>query len=1080
MKNFLSLIGVMLLSLTSFAQNPLWLRYPSISPDGTHIAFAYQGDVYVVPTSGGEAKAITTHVAYDFSPVWAPDSKHIAFASDRHGNFDLFLTTVDGGHPQRLTYNSTSEIPSSFTPDGKHVLYTAQILDDVKSAQFPYGRLGELYSVSVGGDRPEQVLTITAEHAQYNADMSKILYQDKKGYEDPWRKHHTSAVTRDLWVYDVNTKKHTQISDFKGEDRTPVFYSNDSKVAYTSEVDGTLNVWTMNADGSNKKQITQLKNHPVRFLSAASNDLFCFGYDGEIYTLKEGEQPKKVEISINSDHKVNNISFQKKSSGGYGVSVSPNGKEVAFILRGDVFVTSTDYRTTVQITNTPEQERSVSFSPDGRSLVYAGERDGSWNIYQAKLGNEDELYFINATDIQEEIVTAEPAEEFQPKWSPKGDAIAYLEERTTLKVINLETKAKKVILPGTFNYSYSDGDQAFDWSPDGKYLAVQYSPNLWTSTDIGLAQADGEGEIINLSQSGYNSYNPRFVMDGKAIVFANDRYGYRSHGSWGAESDVFGIFLTKDAFDEFQLSKEEYELMKEAKEEKEKKEKEANEEVEKSKKKKKGKKDAAEEEEEEDLKIDFDGIQDRLLRLTINSSFLSDFILTKDGDKLYYMSRFEGGYDLWKKDIRKNETKLVLKLNGGGGNLQFDKDGKNIFFETGGTFAKIDVASDSRKNISYSAEYYLDHQAERAYMFEHVWRQVDKKFYDPKLHGVDWVFYKNEYAKYLPFINNNYDYSEMLSEMLGELNGSHTGCRFYPSSKDGDATATLGAFYDANYSGDGLKIVEIMEGSPLAQIETEIKAGMTITSIDGQKIVAGQDYFRFLNHKTGKPTRLELDDNGSKKLVVVKPISKGNESNLLYKRWVKQREKETEEASGGKIGYVHVRGMNSSSFRTVYSEALGKNYKKDALIVDTRFNGGGWLHDDLATFLSGKVYCTFAPRGQKFGIEPINKWSKPSAVLCSEGNYSDAHAFPYTYQTLKIGPLIGMPVPGTMTAVWWEQLQDGSLVFGIPQVGVQDLNGNYLENQQVEPEYKIAQDKDVVVEGEDQQLRKAVEVLMKK
>ncbi|OHX64684.1 S41 family peptidase [Flammeovirga pacifica] len=1077
MKNFLCLLGGLILSLTTLAQNPLWLRYPSISPDGQHIAFAYQGDVYVVPTAGGEAKAITSHVAYEFSPVWAPDSKHIAFASDRNGNFDVFLTTIDGGHPQRLTYNSTSEIPSSFTPDGQHVLYTAQILDDVKSAQFPYGRLGELYSVTVGGDRPVQVLTITAEHAQYNGDMSKILYQDKKGYEDPWRKHHTSAVTRDLWVYDVNTKKHTQISDFKGEDRTPVYYNNYSKVAYTSEVDGTLNIWTMNADGTNKKQITQLKNHPVRFLSAASNDLFCFGYDGEIYTLKEGEQSQKVEIQINTDHKINNITFEKKSSGGHGISVSPNGKEVAFILRGDVFVTSTDYNTTVQITNTAEQERSVSFSPDGRSLVYAGERDGSWNIYQAKLGNEEEMYFINATDIQEEIVTAEAVEEFQPKWSPKGDAIAYLEERTTLKVIDLETKASKVILAGTFNYSYSDGDQAFDWSPDGKYLAVQYSPNLWTSTDIGLAQADGEGEIINLSQSGYNSYNPRFVMEGKAIVFANDRYGYRSHGSWGAEADVFGIFLTKDAFDEFQLSKEEYELMQEAKEEKEKKEKEAKEEADKSKKKKKGKKSSEEEEEDESIKIDFDGIQDRLLRLTINSSFLSDFILTKKGDQLYYMSSFEGGYDLWKKDIRKNETKLVLKLKGGGGNLQFDKDSEHIFFETGGQFAKIDVASDARKNISYSAEYYLDHQAERAYMFEHVWRQVDKKFYDPKLHGVDWVFYKNEYAKFLPYISNNYDYSEMLSEMLGELNGSHTGCRFYASNKNADATATLGAFYDTQYSGDGLKIVEIMEGSPLNQIEEEIKAGMTITSIDGQKIVAGQDYFRFLNHKTGKPTRLELDDNGSKKLVVVKPISKGTESNLLYDRWIKQREKETEEASGGKIGYVHVRGMNSSSFRTVYSEALGKNYKKEALIVDTRFNGGGWLHDDLATFLSGKVYCTFAPRGQKFGSEPINKWSKPSAVLCSEGNYSDAHAFPYTYQTLKIGPLIGMPVPGTMTAVWWEQLQDGSLVFGIPQVGVQDMNGNYLENQQVEPEYKIAQDKDVVVEGVDQQLRKAVEVL---
>ncbi|BDC98868.1 tricorn protease [Persicobacter psychrovividus] len=1064
----------MMMSLSVLAQNPLWMRYPSISPDGEHIAFSYQGDLYVVAAAGGEATPITNHVAHDFSPVWSPDSKQIAFASDRHGNFDLFLTTVNGGRAKRLTFNSTSEIPTSFTPDGQSVLFTAQVLDDVKSAQFPYGRLDELYAVGIDGGRPKQILTLTAEHAQYSADGTKILYQDKKGYEDPWRKHHTSAVTRDLWIYDVASGKHQQISDFEGEDRTPVFFDQDQRVAYTSEVDGTLNVWTMAVDGRDKKQLTKLENHPVRFLSVSKSNIFCFGYDGEIYTLKEGGSPEKVDIKINNDQKLNNVVFEKKSGGGQEISVSPNGKEVAFILRGDVFVTSVDYNTTVQITNTAEQERSVSFSPDGRSLVYAGERSGSWNIYVAKLGKDEEKYFINATDIQEEVITDAPVEEFQPKWSPKGDAIAYLEERTTLKVIDLKTKTAKTILAGSFNYSYSDGDQAFDWSPDGQYLAVQYSPNQWTSSDIGLVKASGDGQVINLTESGYSSTAPRFVMDGKAIVYANDRYGYRSHGSWGAEDDVFAIFLTKAAYDEFKLPQEEFDLLKEARKAQE--DQEAEEEKSKKKKAKKGKK---ANEEVAHLAIDFEGLQERVMRLTINSSFLSDYLLSKDGGQLYYMSRFEGGYDLWKKDIRKNETKLVLKLGGGGGNLQFDEEMKNIFFETGGHFAKMDIASDKRKNINYQAEYYLDKQAERSYMFEHVWRQVKKKFYDPELHGVDWAFYKSAYMKFIPHINNNYDYAEMLSELLGELNASHTGCRYYSKAENADATATLGAFFDQEYEGNGLKIAEIIEGSPLTQVTADIKAGMIIDAIDGQKILAGQDYFQYLNHKAGKPTRLEISDQGKMQMVVVKPIGKSAENSLLYKRWVKLREEETREASNGKIGYVHVQGMNSASFRNVYAETLGKNYHKDALIVDTRFNGGGWLHDDLATFLSGEVYCTFAPRGQKFGTEPINKWSKASAVLCSEGNYSDAHAFPYTYQTLKIGPLVGMPVPGTMTAVWWETLQDPSLVFGIPQVGVQDLEGNYLENQQVEPEFKIAQDKDVVIHGTDQQLRKAVDVLLK-
>ncbi|MBD0404505.1 S41 family peptidase [Flammeovirga sp. EKP202] len=1079
MKRLFSFALICLLGLSTFAQSPLWMRYPSISPDGSKIAFSYQGDLYVVPTDGGKAQAITHHVAHDFSPVWSPDSKQIAFASDRFGNFDVFVMNAEGGAPQRLTYHSNKEIPSSFTPDGKAVLYTATILDDQKSAQFPYARLPELYSIAVKGGRPEQILSTSAVNATYSKDQKTILYQDVKGYEDNWRKHHTSSVTRDIWVYDVASNKHQQISTFKGEDQYPQFYKDNQTIVYLSEEEGSFNIWTTKLDGSNKERLTSFDKHPIRFLTVAEDGKMCFGYDGEIYTFVKGEKPQKVKIEILNDSKVNNVTFERKSSGGNQIAVSPNGKEMAFILRGDVFVTSVDYNTTVQITKTPEQERSVSFSPDGRKLVYAGERNDSWNIYTSEIENEEDLYFVSASSFVEKVVTDKAEEEFQPMWSPKGDEIAFLEERTTLKVINLDTKKERVILPGTYNYSYSDGDQAYDWSPDGKWFVVQYSPNQWTSSDIALVDAKGDQNIINLTESGYNSGQPKFAMDGKAIIFSNDRYGFRSHGSWGAEDDVFAIFLTKEAYDEFQLSKEEFELLEEARKEAKKKEKEDKEDD--SKKKKKKEDDKKEDDKEEALVIDFDGLKDRILRLTINSSFTSDMLLTKDGSKLFYMSRFEGGYDLWSKDIRKNETKLVLKLSGYGGNLQFDKDHKNIFFVTNGKFAKMDVKSNKRKSISYAASYYLDHAAEREYMFDHVWRQVKKKFYDSNIHGLDWAYYKTSYAKFLPYISNNYDYSEMLSEMLGELNGSHTGCRYYASSRNGDQTANLGAFYNPEYQNDGLEILEVIEGSPLTKIDEEVKAGMIITEIDGQKIVAGQDYFQLLNHKRGTSTYLTILDPTKNKVIKteVKPISQGALSNLLYKRWVKQREKETEEASNGKIGYVHVRGMNSSSFRTVYSEALGKNYNKEALIVDTRFNGGGWLHDDLVTFLSGKVYAQFAPNNQKFGTEPINKWTKPSAVLASEGNYSDAHAFPYAYKTLGIGKIIGMPVPGTMTAVWWERLQDPSLVFGIPQVGVKDMNGNFLENQQIEPDVKIAQDKDVVVEGVDQQLRKAVEELMK-
>ncbi|RZJ52751.1 MAG: peptidase S41, partial [Flavobacterium sp.] len=353
--------------------------------------------------------------------------------------------------------------------------------------------------------------------------------------------------------------------------------------------------------------------------------------------------------------------------------------------------------------------------------------------------------------------------------------------------------------------------------------------------------------------------------------------------------------------------------------------------------------------------------------------------------------------------------------------------------------------------------------AERAYMFEHAWRQFKKKFYLEDLHGIDWDFYKKEYAKFLPYINNSIDFADLLGEMLGESNASHTGARYRPDPKSSnDYTASLGIYLDNDYAGNGVKIVEVMDKSPMLKAKQKIMPGMIIESIDGVKITPDNNYYALLNRKVNDKTRLGLLDEktGKRWNEVVEPISLSKENQLAYERWVKNREKDVERLSGGKIGYVHVEGMDSDSFREVYSKALGKYNDTKALIVDTRFNGGGWLHDDLATFLSGKPYIGIEPRGQKnMGVEPASKWNKPSAVLMSEGNYSDAHMFPYTYKALGIGKLIGMPVPGTGTAVWWEKMLDGKTVFGIPQVGMRMIGQDkLLENSQLDPDIKVKND----------------------
>ncbi|GAA4470617.1 S41 family peptidase [Nibrella saemangeumensis] len=1073
------------LCANTYAQKPLWMRYPSLSPDGQTIVFSYQGDLYRVPAAGGQAVPMTIHEGHDFMPVWSHDGKSIAFASDRYGNFDVFVMPAAGGEAKRLTYHSANDLPTDFTVDNQRILFSSVRTDDAKNAQFPLGLLGEVYTVPVSGGRTRMELTTPAEMARFSRDGRQLIYHDIKGYEDAWRKHHTSSIARDIWMYDTQSGKHTQLTTFAGEDRNPVFHATNKEVYYLSEQSGTFNVHKFSTDKPQQStQITHFSKHPVRFLTASGNGTLCFGFDGEIYTMTPNGQPKKVDVQILNDGRMVSQKIVPISSGATEMALSPNGKEIAFIVRGEVFVTSVEGGITKRITNTPEQERSVSFSPDGRSLVYAAERSNNWDVYKTSISRKEEPYFYASTILKEEPVIATPAEEFQPYFSPDGKEVAYLEERVVLKVVNLATKTTRTILPADKNYSYSDGDQYYQWSPDGKWFVVNFAPYQIFTSEVGLVSADGKGEVNNLTQSGYNEGEAKWAMGGKALLMFTDRDGMKNHASWGGEGDIYALFLTKEGFDRFKLSKEDFALLKE-KEDKEKKDKEETQKDKKSEPDKDPKKDkngvvTADKKEKEDtlLKIELEGIEDRKARLTIHSSRLSDAVLSKDGEKLFYLARFEKTSDLWVTELRTRETKVLAKDVGN--QLEMSKDGKHLFARSEKGIARFDAESGKKEAVTINGEMNLDYLAEKAYIFDHAWRQVQKKFYVKDLHGVDWDFYYKEYRKFLPYITNNRDFAEMLSEMLGELNASHTGGRYAHPQQNLDATASLGLFYDQTYTGNGLKVTEVIARSPLDNATSKMKPGVIIEQIDGVAITADMDYNQLLNRKAGKNTLLSLYNpaDNSRWEELLKPVTLGEENELRYRRWVETRRKEVDRLSSGKVGYVHVRGMNDPSYRTVYEEVLGKNAGKDAVIVDTRFNGGGWLHDDLATFLKGEKYIEMVPRGQKGGHEPMRKWIKPSAVLMSESNYSDAHMFPYTYKNHKIGKLIGMPVPGTGTAVWWESQIDPTLVFGIPQVGMITNDGKYMENTQLEPDVLVRNDPEEIAKGRDQQLERAVQELL--
>ena len=1064
-----SFLSFMLLAATaaSAQENPLWMRYPSISPDGSKIAFAYKGDIFCVDVNGGEARQLTTNPAYDYKPVWSPDGSKIAFASNREGGFDVYVMDAKGGEPRRLTTNSAGEIPVTWR-DNNHIVFQSSVMPTAESIIFA-GNFVEEYVVDLDGHRSTLFSTLQMDDISINT-RGEVLYHDNKGYEDKWRKHHTSPIARDIWLEKDGTFK--KLTSFAGEDRNPVWAADGESYYYLSEQDGTFNIYINKVAGGSPQQLTRFSGNPVRFLSSSKDGKLCFGYDGEIYTLVKGGQPSKVKVNIVADRNDRDLVRQINSYGATEISVSPSGKEVAFVMHGDVYVTSVEYRTTKRLTDTPEQERDICFAPDGRSVVYASERGGVWQIYVTSIKDKDEKSFTYATQLTEERLTNSMATSQMPKYSPDGKMVAFFENRGDLRVIDVKSKDILTVLDGKNNYSYSDGDLWFEWSPDSRWLLSSYmGGGGWNSNDIALVDASGKKAPVNLSNSGYTDTGGRWVLDGKAILFASDRAGYRSHGSWGAEYDAYLMFLDLDAYDHFCMTKEEAEIA-------DKNDKDKKKEEEKKEKDEKKKKDDEEVKVEKvkPLEFDIENCRDRIVRLTNNSSQLSDAILSKDGKKLYYITRFEAGNDLWEKDLREGKTKILVKGVGYGG-MQMDKDGKNVFL-CGNGIKKIDLGNGSSKNIDFEAWFNMKPYEERQYLFDHIWRQVKDKFYDVNLHGVDWEAKRKTYERFLPYINNNFDFAEMLSEMLGELNASHTGCRYYGSGS-AMRTASLGLFFDEKWDGDGLKIKEVIKRGPFAVKNTGVKAGDIIESIDGVKIMAGDDYNALLDGKARKPVRIGV--KGKKEDIIIKPISSGELEELLYKRWVDRNRAFVDSISGGRIAYVHVKAMDSESFRKVYEELLSEsNRNRDAVVVDERHNGGGWLHDDLCTLLSGKEYQQFVPRDKYIGRDPYNKWTKPSCVLICEDDYSNGHGFPWVYKELGIGKLIGTPVAGTMTAVWWERLMDSSLVFGIPQVGCRDMRGVYGENTTLNPDIEVYNTPEDYINGYDRQLERAVREMMKK
>ena len=978
-----------------------------------------------------------------------------------------------GGPAKRLTFHSNDEIPYSFTPDGKSVVFGGLRQDDVRHRQFPHGSQHEVYSVPVLGGRVAQVLTIAGEKAVFASGGKTLYYQDRKGGEDPYRKHHKSSITRDIWRYDTETKKHTRVTDNDYEERDPTLSEDGQTLYFLAEKEGTFNVYGMPVAGQGvPTQLTTFDTHPVRFLSMGGGVL-SFGYDGELYTLRPGEKPRRVPVTIITQDVSNDDKFVTISSGVEDMAISPSGKEIAFISRGEVFVTSTEESFTKRLTDTPERERFVSWGPEGKSVVYSRETAGTWSTYATKKKRTEEPFFYAATLVEETAVLDNDNDNYLLEYSPDGKRMAWIENRRNLKVRDVDGGNEVTLLDEEDLFHMSDGDKSFEWSPDSDWLLVDWSV-LLNNSEILLLKADGS-KRMNLTESGYYDSRPKWVNEGKQMIWFSNRDGLKSYATSGrSEDDVYSMFFTQEAYDEFTLSEEDAKLMKAIKEaKKENKKKDGD----KADEKKKTAKDSSK---VKPLTFDWENMDERTARFTIHSSRLGDAVLSKDGEKLYYLATFEKGANLWSTNLRTKATKMEMKI-GKNGRLEWDKERKNLYLLAGGSIAKLDVAKSKQTPVKIAGEMEYDARAERQAMFDHVWIRTNAIFYEPTFHGIDWGEMRDHYAKYLPGVGNSHEFTEMLSEMLGELNVSHAGARYRPRGFDNpDETASLGVFMDYDYDGPGIRIAEIVTGGPLDKAKFEVAAGMTITAIDGETLSTDRDLASYLNRKAGDFTLLDLQAPGVDTTfsITVKPISLGAERELLYKRWVKMNEKEVEEKSGGTVGYVHIPGMSDGPYRDVYKDMLGKYRDRKAMIIDTRFNGGGDLVADLAMFFTGVPFITYATEAKVVGGEPTSRWTKPTLAMINEAQYSDGHCFSHGYSDLKIGPTLGMPTPGTCSFAGWERLPDGS-VWGVVPVSAKDINGDWMENNQTEPDILVKNMPGEIASGRDEQLERAIEYMVK-
>lgn len=1013
---------------------------PDLSPDGKTLAFAWRGDIWTVPAAGGKAARLTAHAATDSAPKFSPDGQSIAFNSDRDGATQVYVMDAAGGTPARLTYHSEGSRVEGWYPGGASLLTYA-------GRDHFWRRSGRFFKIDAGERSTESLLFDAAGSGGSLSPDGKRLLFTREGTR--WyRQGYTGSQASQIWLYDFESEKFTEVLKKETPCRSPV-WAGDHSFYYAGVANGSVNLRRHDLKTGEDVALTDYDRDPVVSpCASADGRAVVFRRLFDFYRVEPGRGPA-VKIDITCDDDVTPPPAERRAlKSATDVAFTADGLQIAFIAGGDVWVMDTELREPKRVTDTPEPESDPLFAPDGKTLLYIGTVDGRQDIWAARRGNPNAYWWRNDS-FELSRVTDDAAPEANLSFSPDGKKIAYVKGGGDLWVSGPDGKnAERVI------ESWNAPD--YDWSPDGKWVTYAVSDNEF-NRDVWVAPIDGSRDPVNISRHPDNESGPRWSPDGQVIAFTGRRVG--------DEVDIFYVYLREERNDAGSRDRKLEAALR------------------KMKKSKKAKKKSPE------VKIDFGRIHERLRRVSIPQATERGLLWSPDSGKLAFAARVEGRTGLY--TVKFPDPGSPTRISGETGrSAVWVKSGQIRWLDDGqpATLSPTRPGQPYRsKSYSFTALQTVDRAAHNAAAFDVCWRTMRDRFYDPNLKGLDWGAIR---AKYRPMAREAADaatLSTAINMMLGELNASHMGFRASRGRSGSSGgwrmqTGHLGVRFDPAHRGAGWKVRDVIADGPADRPQSRIKAGEVILEVEGVKIDPGTDVTRVLNLPPGGRVTLKVSAaDGEVRDVTIDPISYRAARALLYEEWIRHNRRLVEEASGGKLGYLHVRAMSTGSFYRFERELYAAGYGKDGLIIDVRENGGGSTTDRLLTSLTQPVHAITVPRGGGRGYPQDRKvyasWHKPVAVLCNQNSFSNAEIFSHAIKTLGRGKVVGVPTAGGVISTGGMRVMDvGTLrtpVRGWYVLGT----GEDMELNGAVPDYVVWPQPGEWPSGVDRQLTKAAEVL---